>query len=424
MPRVLHFGIGNFHRAHQAWYTAVANRLSGENWRIIGVSLRSGTVRECLEPQGFRYTLVTKDADAIDYQTIAVHDDILVGPQHPEAIVEAIADPGTSCITLTVTEKAYCLDPSSGKINLDDPVLRSEIAGGAPQTIYAFLSRGLRKRAGQGGPPLNIISCDNLPDNGRKLGRALEKYCEAADIDITGFLSDRVAFANTMVDRIVPATTDALRGEVLAETGKDDALPVSAEAFSQWYIEDRLSGSRPAWEKAGVTLVEDVAPFELRKLRLLNGSHSLLAYAGLLAGHEFVHQAVLDTAIRNKVEGFMSEAAGTLPAGSRDTADDYCAALFDRFANPHLNHRLEQIAMDGSLKLPVRIVPVIRELETLGVASYFAREAIAIWAEFVADRLRAGIQIDDPRAAEFAEIARRTSDDQALAHELAARVVV
>lgn len=422
MPCILHFGIGNFHRAHQAWYTAEANRVSGENWSITGVSLRSASIREQLEPQQFSYTLVTKGTVATDYQTISVHDDILVGAQHCEAIIDAVADPDTSCITLTVTEKGYSLDPSTGEIVLDDSVLQSELAGSAPQTIYAFLAKGLQRRAEQDGPPLNIISCDNLPDNGRKLEQAVAKYCEAAGIFITGFLSDRVAFANTMVDRIVPATTDALCAEVLAETGQRDALPVSTEAFTQWYVEDRLFDPYPSWKEAGATFVEDVAPFELRKLRLLNGSHSLLAYAGLLAGHEFVHQAVKDAAIRHKVEGFMSEAATTLPAGIRDTAVDYREALFDRFANPHLNHRLEQIAMDGSQKLPVRIVPVIRELKALGAEASFALEAVAIWAKFVVSRIRSDIRLDDPRAAEFAEMMHGTGDDQAMMRWLAAEV--
>lgn len=422
MPRILHFGIGNFHRAHQAWYTARANRLSAQDWRITGVSLRSQSIHDLLKSQGFRYTLAVKSFGGTEYEMISVHDDILVGGRDTDAIVAAIADPGTACVTVTITEKGYYLDPSTGELDLDDPQLHTELVNGEPQTIYGFLARGLHRRAEQGGPPINVISCDNLPANGRKLGRALKVYCAEKNIDIADFVSGKVVFANTMVDRIVPATTGTLRAEVLAETGRDDAHPVSTEAFSQWYVEDVLFEPLPAWEQAGAVFVDDVAPFELRKLRLLNGSHSLLAYAGLLAGHEFVHEAVMDTAIRRKVEGFMSEAAATLPEESGDTAGDYCDALFDRFANPHLDHRLEQIAMDGSQKLPVRIVPVIRELEAQGTEPVFAREATTIWARFVVRQLRSGDRLDDPRAKEFADFVGGSEDDKDIIATLALMV--
>ena len=418
MPRILHFGVGNFHRAHQAWYTAQANRRSDQKWTITGVSLRSAGIRDRLAPRNFDYELVIKDAQGIECQTIDVIDNILVGAEDAEAIVRLIAEPETAVITLTVTEKGYHLDPASGALNLTDPAISGNLGSGEPKTIYGFLAEGLRRRSESGGAAIDIVSCDNLPENGSKLCGALSSYCAAAQVDLGDYLQHKVAFANTMVDRIVPATDDALREEVLALTGRQDAHPVSTEAFSEWYIEDVLHPPYPDWKSVGAHLVKDVAPFELRKLRLLNGSHSLLAYAGLLAGHVYVHEAVSDPAIREKVEKLMAEATQTLPQESRAGAPDYCRALFERFENPNLNHRLEQIAMDGSLKLAIRIVPVIRELDAAGLAADTERETLDIWTDYVIRTVRAGQTLNDPKSSEITAIVKQSDDDGSVRRRL------
>ncbi|MCY6379801.1 mannitol dehydrogenase family protein [Hoeflea prorocentri] len=418
MPKILHFGVGNFHRAHQAWYTAQANAISDEQWSITGVSLRSAGIRDRLASQNFEYTLVIKDAQSVDCRTIDVIDDILVAAENAQAVVEAIADPQTAVVTLTVTEKGYHLDPSDGGLNLSDPAISEDLGSGSPKTIYGFLAEGLRRRRERGGAALNIVSCDNLPDNGSKLRRALSSYCTAAEIDLADYPERGLAFANTMVDRIVPATDDALRDEVFARTGRRDAHPVSTEVFTEWYIEDVLHAPYPDWASVGARLVKDVEPFELRKLRLLNGSHSLLAYAGLLAGYVYVHEAVGDPTIRKRVEQLMAEATQTLPGESRTDATGYCRALFERFENPNLNHRLEQIAMDGSLKLPIRIVPVIRELEQLGCSAEAAHGAMVTWADYVIRTVRLSGELNDPKSSEMTAIIRQSNDDVLLHNRL------
>ncbi|WP_342076787.1 mannitol dehydrogenase family protein [Yoonia sp. SS1-5] len=407
MPRILHFGIGNFHRAHQAAYIQVADPA----WRITGVSLRHATIRDALASQGFGYTLVIRDADAARYERMAVHDEVLVGPEDGAAILDRIADPDVKMITLTVTEKGYHLG-ADGRLNKTAPLIAHDLAAQLPSTAIGFLARGLRRRADECGPPVNIVSCDNLPDNGRKLAQAIVAFSEWAGLDLASYLDAHVRFPNTMVDRIVPATTDALRAEVADATGLMDAHPVATEAFSEWYIADTMLSPIPDLGGVGVRIVADVAPFELRKLRMLNGAHSLLAYAGVLAGHDYVHQAIRDAQLRDQVAAFWEEAASTLPAASRDGADDYAQALLARFANPGLRHELRQIAMDGSLKLPIRIAPVIAARQARGQTAPAAEGARHAWASFVAAALRSGTAIDDPRADIFAELGKTHRGDE------------
>ncbi len=417
MPGIVHLGIGNFHRAHQAWYTQRANALGGDAWHITGVSLRRPTMRDAMEPQDYRYTLVIKSRDATRYERMKIHDTILVASEDREAVVARIADPRTAIVTLTVTEKGYHIDGETGRLNAASPEIAAEIAASVPRSAVGFLVHGLRARQADHGEPLTVICCDNLAGNGRVLQSLVHDYMAAAAIDLTGYLAERVAFPNTMVDRIVPATSDALRDEVQRETGFSDASPVSTEAFSEWVIEDRFAGSRPAWDAVGVTIVKDVVPFELRKLRLLNGAHSLLACAGLMAGHRYVHEAIADRAIRERVDRLMAEAATTLPSSVQDSASAYCDALIDRFANPALNHELAQIAADGSIKLSVRILPVLSALEASG-GELEAKEAVAFWLAFILRQLEAGREVADPKSERFVRIYAEAGSQQAAAKDV------
>ncbi len=346
MPLILHFGIGNFHRAHQAWYTAQA----GDGWSIVGVSLRRPETRDLLVGQGYTYTLAVRGAGATDYTRIEVIKEILVAPETPARVLAQICDPDVKVVTLTVTEKGYNLTPQ-GRLDLSDPAIIRDIAHDIPRTTIGFLARGLAQRA-KGGAPLTVLSCDNLSGNGQKLHAAIVAFADAAGIDRPG---PEITFPDSMVDRITPATTEALVAEVLVATGERDAAPVETELFSDWVIEDRFAAERPAWERGGARFVADVAPFETRKLRMLNGSHSLIAYLGQLRGHEFVHQAIQDPVVAGAAARLMEEAALTLPSATRKDAPEYARALLARFSNPALHHRLAQIAMDGSLKVPVRI---------------------------------------------------------------------
>lgn len=414
--RIVHLGVGNFHRAHQAWYTQRANAEAGSDWRITGVSLRRPDMRDALAPQHYRYTVEIEGGEGTDYQTIDIIDRVLVAREAPGEVIAAIADGDTHIVTLTVTEKGYSLNPTDRTLDIDDPGIRDDLAGGAPVTTIGLLAAGLaaRRRAGAGG--LTIISCDNLPENGHVLRAAILAFAGHVDSGLAGWIEDNVAFPCTMVDRIVPATTDALRARVEAATGVRDAWPVATERFAQWVIEDTFAGPRPAWEAAGAELVADVGPHELRKLRMLNGAHSALAYAGRLAGHDYVHEAVADPELGPLARAVMDEAAATLAESVRSTASDYAERLMRRFDNPGLAHQLIQIAMDGSQKLPVRLLAPLRERLAAGMDSPAIEHAIAAWLAFVMRCATAGDALDDPQAPALRVAARAGSEvsDRAL----------
>lgn len=371
MPRILHIGVGNFFRAHQADYTQNCG------WTITGVSLRSAGVRDGLVTQDYDYTLVIKDASDTQMRPITCLDEILVAPENPSAIVAAIASDAYDVITLTVTEKAYCLAPA-GHLDMSRREVLNDLVSGA-STVIGFLARGLAARHS----PVTVLCCDNLPDNGAKVGAAVAAFARVAGLDI----SADVAFPSSMVDRITPATTDAIR----AEAG--DPMAVPTEGFTEWVVEDSFAAARPDWP--GVQWVADVAPHEMRKLRMLNGAHSYLAYAGILQGYDYVHEAVADADLRATAHALMAEAAETLPEAVKAQAPAYADALLSRFDNPNLHHRLRQIAMDGSQKLPIRLVETMR---ARAADSPALGKAVAAWVEFVKTEVSAGRPLDDPRA--------------------------
>lgn len=389
MPRILHLGVGNFFRAHQAWYTQRC-----PDWRVTGVSFRSGAVRDRLAAQDYTYSLVIKDAAGTKIEWITCLDGMLVMTEDPMAVISAISDPTVDVITLTVTEKAYCLG-SDGALDKNNPAIRADIDGGSLTPIGALV-RGLAGRT----TPATVLSCDNLPDNGRKLGDAIKAFAKAANLTIRA----NVTYPSCMVDRITPATTDAIRGEA----GDDMAVPT--EGFTEWVIEDDFAAPRPDWP--GVQWVSDVAPHEMRKLRMLNGAHSYLAYAGVLRGHTFVHEAIADPVLRAGASGIMTEAAATLPADVQRQAKDYAAALIARFENPNLHHRLRQIAMDGSQKLPIRILATLADRS--GVDSPALTAAVTAWIAFVQQEVAEGRTLDDPRANEIAKACTSSDPEAAL----------
>jgi fructuronate reductase len=381
MPRIVHFGPGNFHRAHQAWYTQNAG-----GWSITGVSLRSTTMRDAMAGQGYDYTLVMQDAQGSQDQQITVHDQILVGPEDPAAVIAAIADPDTHIVTATVTEKGYGLD-AAGALDLNGPV-GADITAPLPATFIGYLARGIAARQKAGALPLTVISCDNLSHNGDKVKSALNSFAQAADLSIDFGL---LRFPNTMVDRITPAPTEQLSQEVSARIGKQDAAPVVTEVFSEWVITDDFAGPRPDWPD--VQIVEDVVPFEMRKLRMLNGAHSTLAYLGQLKGYSFVHEAIGDPALRADVVKVMEGAMATL-GFSRADLEAYRDALIARFENPSLAHALRQIAMDGSQKVPIRLLDVMGDLQKKGGSFQAHARAVAAWCRYV----DVTADLDDPMA--------------------------
>lgn len=374
MNRIVHIGVGNFFRAHLADYTQRAG-----GWRITGVSLRSPAVRDGLAAQGFPYSLCVQGEGL---RAIDVLDGVLVAPEDPAAVLAAMVNTDVHVISVTVTEKGYHL-AADGTLDLADPLIAGDLAGRGPRSVIGFLAHALAQRK----TPVTVLSCDNRLSNGDVLEAAVRRFAETVGLTVDWSL---VTFPNAMVDRITPATTDALR----LESG--DAMAVPTEAFSEWVIEDRFTGPRPDWPD--VQFVDDVAPHEMRKLRMLNGAHSYLAYAGVLAGHDHVHEAIADPVLRSVAEGLMAEAARTLPDAVRGQAADYAAALLTRFENPHLKHRLRQIAMDGSEKIPYRFADSLRDLDARGIPAPCLTQAVMAWVAFCEAECAAGRALDDPRA--------------------------
>lgn len=394
LPGIVHFGIGAFHRAHQADYVDKAMSAGERHWAIIGVSLRSGDVAGQLNPQDGLYTVAVKSAAETEYRLIGAVRQVLVASYQQDSIRESIAYPTVRIISFTITEKGYCRDADG---NLDTGLANEA-------SVYRFLKDGLSLRKELGLPGVTLLSCDNLPNNGAQLRRLLNQYLEACDPALAAWVEAECTFPNSMVDRIVPATTmaDKLAAQDAMGWGDDlwDEAHVVTEPFSQWVIEDRFAGPRPRWEDHGAQIVADVAPYETAKLRMLNGAHSLLAYCGLAKGHTYVHEAIADADLRALVQRLMlDEAAPTIKEAAGQDLPAYAAALVARFENPALQHRLAQIAMDGSQKLPQRWLAVLAERQALGQESPAIMRGLAAWLRHVRGDLWA---VDDPLAAQLA----------------------
>lgn len=403
---IVHLGIGAFHRAHQAVYTDDAVAAGDDGWGITAVSLRSPAVRDAMAPQDNLYTVVERGGAGSAIRVVGAIGAVHVAPDDPAAVLAALASPETHVVTLTVTEKGYCRDAGSGRLDYTQAA--------AAGTIYNCLAGALARRRTSGCGGLTLVSCDNLPDNGRLLADLLAEYMERRDPSLAAWATRNVACPSTVVDRIVPAVTDADIDALARETGVVDRAMVATEPFRQWVIENRFAGPRPRWEAGGAQIVDDVRAFELAKLRLLNGSHSTLAYLGLGLGLDFVHEAVADPALRLFVRTqMMGEAAPCLsPSGDLDPAT-YGDALLHRFANPALNHRLAQIAMDGSQKIPQRWLATMIERDSAGQASAAHALSLAAWALHVRGRSLDGIArpVDDPLADRLRNLWDRAGND-------------
>lgn len=396
---IVHLGVGAFHRAHQAVYTDDAMNAGDRDWMIAGVSLRSPTVRNQLDPQGGLYTVSQRSDDDTPTRLIGSIGSVLVGPENPDVVISALAAPTTRLVTLTVTEKGYHR-PLSGK---DGPGERHNESGRRerPATIYGYLHRGLARRRAAGVPGLTLLSCDNLAGNGDLLARQLTEYLDLVDPALARWFEAECTCPLSMVDRIVPATTVSDLGQVEAQIGLRDEAAVITEIFSQWVIEDRFAGPRPRWEVGGAKFVDDVRPFEIAKLRMLNGAHSALAYLGLERGLTFVHEAIADTEIRSLVDRLMRQEAAPTVSKIGDT-DAYADKLLTRFSNARLPHQLRQIAMDGSQKIPQRWLATLSHHGDANRCPAII-SALAAWIRFVRGEI---IPVEDPMAQELADLWR------------------
>jgi fructuronate reductase len=406
---MVHLGIGAFQRAHQAMYTEAVLAAGDARWGVVGASLRSPAVRDQLKSQDCLYTLAVRGAAGEALQVIGAIKDVLVAPEDPEALVQALCDPAVAIVTLTVTEKGYCYDPATAALDERHPDIVHDLANpAAPRTAPGFLTEALRRRRAAQARPFTVLCCDNLPHNGRTVARIVTRFAELSDPQFAHFIRNEIAFPSTMVDRITPATTDSDRAAIAARLGVEDAAVVVTEPFSQWVIEDRFAGGlRPDWSIAGAEFVTDVAPYENMKLRLLNGSHSTLAYLGYLAGYETVADTMQDVNYRRLVEGLMDDAASTLKMPPGADVASYKRALMDRFANPALRHRTWQICMDGSQKLPQRLLGSIRDRLAAGAPIDRLVMGVAGWMRYVTgiDEHAKPIDVRDPLATRLRAIA-------------------
>lgn len=420
---IVHLGLGAFHRAHQAVFTEQAALATGATrWGICGVSQRSTTVRDQLAPQNGLYSVLTRGQGDPTIQVIGSIRDILTAPEDPDAVVARIADPEVAVVTLTVTEKGYRA-ASAGGLDLTDPEIQADLTGRPPRTVVGQLAAGLARRAENGAGPLTVVSCDNLVANGPFLRRLMEDYATAAG-SVPGLVKqlEVAKFPASMVDRIVPATTAADRDEAARLLGVRDEAVVVAEPFLQWVIEDDFAGPRPDWDQAGAVLTDDVAPWEQAKLRMLNATHSMLAYLGGLRGYETIAEAVRDEDLARLANELMT--ADVIPTLTPPEGLDlpaYGASVLERFANPALKHRTAQVAMDGSVKLPVRLLGTVRDRLAANAEPRVASLAVAAWMVYVArgtDANGTALTLDDPQADKLRAASANATSPQAVVDAL------
>ena len=426
---VVHLGVGNFFRAHQAAYLDEALEGGATGWGICGVSLRNPDTRDALAPQGGYYTLVERDADGDDARVIGSLRELLVAREDPWRVVERIAAPGTRWVTLTITEKGYGHVAGSEQPALD--LTHRDIAHDlsqprAPRSAVGLLHAGMRLRRQRRLAPLTLLSCDNLAANGDLLRALVLQFDAATGAGESAWIEEHARFPNTMVDRIVPRTGPEQRRFVAGLLGVDDAWPVLTERFRQWVIEDDFAGPRPALEDSGVQIVADVRPFEAMKLRLLNAAHSALAWLAMPAGFATVDAAVAQPALRGFVQDlWRHEVVPGLDPRLLGLAPGYCESLLARFANPALAHQTAQIAMDGSQKLPLRVLPSVRANLLQGRSTYRLALVIAAWITYLQGRAEDGgeFQPDDPLAGRLQPLARARDSRDAAAGVLAERTI-
>lgn len=401
VPRIVHLGFGAFHRAHQAVYADILAAEHGSDWGYTEVNLTGGEQQIAdLKNQDNLYTVAEMSADAWTARVVGVVKKALhTRVDGIEAVLTALCEPQVAIVSLTVTEKGYCHSPATGRLMFDHPAIVADLQNPQqPGSVPGVIVEALARRRAAGVPAFSVMSCDNMPENGHVIRNVVCAYARAVDVNLAVWIAQNVTFPSTMVDRIVPAITPETLNKIEQITGVYDPAGVACEPFRQWVIEDNFVAGRPEWEKAGAELVTDVLPFEEMKLRMLNGSHSFLAYLGYLAGYQYINECMEDENYRVAAQTLMlKEQAPTLKVTEVDLVR-YADQLIARYSNPALHHRTWQIAMDGSQKLPQRMLDSIRwhiahnsrfDLLALGVAG---------WMRYVGgvDEQGNSIEISDP----------------------------
>ncbi|WP_435230996.1 mannitol dehydrogenase family protein [Pseudopelagicola sp. nBUS_20] len=414
-PGIVHLGLGAFFRSFGVLVIDCLAKSQGGDWGIIGVSLQSSRTRDALAPQDNMYTAVSKGAGGENSRLISVLSEVVFAQEAPGELLDRMSKPAIKIVTLTVTEKGYCHVPSTGQLSFDHPDVRADILDTFPRSAVGYLVRALAQRWAAGIPPFTILSCDNLPNNGQVARNVVLSLAEAIDPNLAKWIAEEGCFPSTMVDRIVPATTSVDIERQAERAGVLDRAPVFHEPFIQWVIEDNfVDGARPDFsEFPGVQLVSDVAPFEEMKIRMLNGTHSTLAYLGYLAGYDTISETVTDHVFGKFLFNLWSnEIIPTIvPPIGVDLAQ-YARDLLQRYANPAIQHRTSQIAMDGSQKLPQRILGTLSDNLNLGHECRGLMLGVAAWMRYVGGIDEKGLPIDvkDPLAQQLRILSDKSND--------------
>jgi mannitol 2-dehydrogenase len=416
---IVHIGVGGFHRSHQAMYVdRLLERGQGQEWGICGVGVLPSDRRmaEVMAAQDGLYTLVVKHADgSLDARVVGSIVEYLLAPDDPEAVIERMADERTRIVSLTVTEGGYNISPVTGAFDATHPDIAHDLEPGVlPRTSFGLITEALNRRRQRGLAPFTVVSCDNIQHNGEVARRSFSAFAALRDPGLGAWMAEEVPFPSSMVDRITPATTDEDRAEVAERFGIDDGWPVVCEPFTQWVLEDRFSLGRPPLEDVGVQVVDDVEPYELMKLRLLNATHQALCYPGHLAGYRLVHEAAQDPVFRDFLLAYMErEAIPTLRPVPGIDLRRYCADVIERCSNPAIRDTLARLAFDGSERLPKWLLPVIRENLAAGRDVRLSAAVVASWARYAegVDEQGRPIEVVDSRRDSLMANARRQRED-------------
>ncbi len=414
--RMVHIGFGAFHRAHQA---LCSDKLAeqGSDWGYCEVNLNSGDLIQALREQNLLYTLTEMADDSLQTRVIGVITQALHGKSDGiEAVINAMSQPEVAIVSMTVTEKGYCHQPASGNLNPDHPDIVHDLQNpDSPRSLPGLILAAIRRRRKQDLPAFSVMSCDNMPENGHVIRNVIVQLAQYQDPALADYIQQHITFPSTMVDRIVPAMTDAAFAALNARLGCSDPVAVEAEPFFQWVIEDNFVNGRPAWEKAGAELVSDVLPYEEMKLRMLNGSHSFLAYLGFLAGYEYISDCMADPHFRAAARSLMvDEQAPTLRTQGVDL-NAYADSLIARYENRAIKHRTGQIATDGTQKLPQRMLDSLRWHLQRGSDCDLLLLGVAGWMRYVGgiDEKGQPIEIRDPMKAQLAECVASSEEGEA-----------
>ncbi|MGO8950705.1 MAG: mannitol dehydrogenase family protein [Ktedonobacterales bacterium] len=399
-PGIIHFGVGGFHRAHQAMYIdRLLSAGNGDGWAICGAGVTTADqrMRDVLGDQQGMYTLVLRHSDGREEaRIIGSIVDFLYAPDDPERLLEKLAAPATRIVSLTITEGGYNFHAVTGEFDASNPAVRADLEPGAtPATVFGVVAEALRRRRDRGMAPFTIMSCDNIPSNGHAARRSFTSFARLLDPELADWIDDTVRFPNSMVDRITPATTSEDTQAIRRNFGIRDEWPVVCEPFEQWVLEDDFANGRPAYETVGVQLVADARPYELMKLRLLNGSHQALAYFAALAGCHYVHEASQDPNFAAFLLRYMvEEATPTLRPVPGIDLSKYCATLIERFSNAYVRDTVARLAAETSDRLPKFILPVVTDQLKAGRSVDLCAAVVASWARYAEGRADDGMSIE------------------------------